>query len=109
MLPKQDIEHDSINLVVGTVVGHNANCRTRLAVAINPAFPLLVPCRIPGQVVVENGVERILQIDTFAQAIGAHQDPSRSLCKFLYPDLAVVRCKQTGHCFHRSAFGKFHP
>ena len=44
-----------------------------LAVAVHAAFALLVARRIPRKVVVDDGVEMVLEVDAFAQAVGADE------------------------------------
>jgi hypothetical protein len=57
MLADQHFQHQPVDLVVATVVGQHPHLLFRLPVAVHPAFPLLVPGRIPAEVVVEHSVE----------------------------------------------------
>ena len=47
MLAQQDIEDDSVDLIVDPVIGHHADFWTRLTKAIDPALALLVSSRAP--------------------------------------------------------------
>ena len=44
-----------------------------LTVAVDPAFTLFVAGGVPGQVVVHDGREQVLQVDAFGEAVGGHQ------------------------------------
>ena len=46
-----------------------------MALAVLASFALFVPGGIPGEVVVDDGVEQALQVDAFAQAVGGHEHP----------------------------------
>ena len=74
-LAQQDVEHDEVDLVVGAVEQDGADLGPLLAVAVDPALALLQPVRVPGQVVVEHGVEMVLEVDPLRQAVGGDQDP----------------------------------
>ena len=75
MFADQHIEHDAVDLVVDAVVGDDAHLLFGLAVAVHAAFALLVARRVPGEIVVDDGVEVLLQVDAFAEAVGADQHP----------------------------------
>ena len=45
-----------------------------LAEPVDAALALLVPGRVPGEVVVDDGVEVVLQVHAFGQAVGGDQD-----------------------------------
>ena len=45
-----------------------------LAEAVDAAFALLVPGGVPGEVVVDDGVEVVLEVDALGQAVGGDQD-----------------------------------
>ena len=53
-----------------------------LAVAIDPALTLLQAVGVPRQIVVQNGVEVLLEVDALAQAVGRHQHARRFLPQF---------------------------
>ena len=96
VLANQDVEHDSVNLVVGAVVGNRPHFGTGLSVAVHPSFPLLVARRVPGEVVVEHRVEVALQVDAFAEAIRSHQHVLRRFCQSGDPQLPLGRSKFPG-------------
>ena len=66
VLAEQDVEHDPVDLVVDPVVGQHPDDLGGLAVAVNPALALLVAGRVPAQVVVDDGVEVVLEVDPLA-------------------------------------------
>ena len=73
-LAKQDIEHDAIDRVVGTVEQAGFDHGGDLPEPIYATFALLEAIGVPGQVVVQHRSELILQVDAFAEAIGGDQD-----------------------------------
>ena len=73
---QQHVEHDAVDRVVDAVVGQGTHGRGGLSVAVDAAFALFVAGRVPAQVVVHDGVEMILQVDAFAEAVGGDQQPS---------------------------------
>ena len=73
VLAQQHVEHDAVDLVVDAVVGDDPHLACWLAVAVDAAFALLVAGRVPGQVVVHDRVEVVLQVDALAQAVGGDQ------------------------------------
>ena len=74
-LAQDDPEHLAINRVVVAVQERGAYRLARLAEAIHTALALLMPRGVPRQVVVNDGVEVILQVDALRQAVGGDQDP----------------------------------
>ena len=58
------------------VEGDGATTSALLAEAVDAALALLVAGRVPGQVVVDDGVEVVLQVDALGQAVGGDQDPA---------------------------------
>ncbi len=73
VLADQHIEDHAVDRVVGAVVGDDAHLRLLLPEAVHPAFALLVARGVPGQVVVQHGVEVLLEVDAFRQAVGADE------------------------------------
>ena len=67
-----------------------------LAEAVHAAFALLQAVGIPGQVVVEGGVERVLEIDAFAQAVGRDEDATFFLRQFGNLGAALVVTQHPG-------------
>ena len=54
------LQDDAIDGIILTVEGQRPNLVLWLSVAIHPAFSLLVPCRVPREVVVHHRVEVVL-------------------------------------------------
>jgi hypothetical protein len=77
VLANQDVEHDSVNLVVGAIIGaiigHRTHFGAGLSVAVHSSFTLLVARRVPREVVMEYRVKVALQVDAFTEAIRRHQ------------------------------------
>ncbi len=65
--------------VVLAVIGDHPDLRARLPIAVHAPFPLLMTGGVPRQVVMEDGIEVILQVDAFAEAIGRHEYALRGL------------------------------
>ena len=79
VLAEQHVEDDAVDAVVGAVQHHGADDAGLLAEPVHPAFPLLVPGRVPGQVVVDDGLEVLLQVHALGQAVG--RDQHRALAR----------------------------
>ena len=58
-LAQNDIEHRAVDGAVGREEQHRADQFRGLAEAIDPALALLMARRVPGQIVVDDGVEQI--------------------------------------------------
>ena len=82
MLTKQDVENNTVNLVVLTEEVDHTNFWTGLAEAIDSPLTLIVSRWIPTEVVVKHGVEMVLKVDTLAQTIRANQNSLWMLIKF---------------------------
>ena len=101
VLPDQDIEDHAVDRVVGTEVGNHPHLGRALSKPINPALALLVARGVPRQVVVEYGIEVLLQIDPFGEAVGADQhEPSRLLDERLDASLSLRRWEPASDRFH---------
>ncbi len=74
MLAQQHVEDDAVDLVVDAVVGEDADGLAVLAVAVDAALALLVARGVPGEVVVDDRVEQLLEVDALAEAVGADED-----------------------------------
>ena len=74
-LAQDDPEHLAINRIVVAVQERGAHRLARLAEAVHTALALLMARGVPRQVVVNDGVEVILQVDALRQAVGGDQDP----------------------------------
>ena len=75
VLAEQHVEHDAVDPVVRAVEGDGAHGVGALAEAVDAALALLVAGRVPGQVVVDDGVEAVLEVDALGQAVGGDQHP----------------------------------
>ena len=80
------------------VDGGHPHRRRRLAVAVDAAFSLLEPGGVPGQVVVDDGVEVLLEVDALGQAVGGDQHPCRCVAEI--PD-RWLRARRAGGAGHR--------
>ena len=73
VLADQDIEDHAVDRVVRAVVGDDADLGLLLPEAVDAPFALLVAGGVPGQVVVQDGVEVLLEVDALGQAVGADE------------------------------------
>ena len=73
VLADEHIEDHAVDRVVRAVVGDDAHLALLLAEAVHAAFALLVARGVPGEVVVQHGIEVLLEVDAFGQAVGADQ------------------------------------
>ena len=89
MPANQDVENQSVDLVVHAVIGHHADDFRGLSVAVDPPLALLVPGGVPGEVVVNDGVKVLLEVDPFAQAVGADQNAFRGFRQLQHAILAL--------------------
>ena len=71
----------------------------RLAEPVDAALALLVPGRVPGQVVVDDGLEVVLEVDALGQAVGGDQDraPAVVAGQLRDPRLALGGRQGAGH------------
>ena len=97
-LAQEHVEDDLVDLVVGAVEQHRLDLGARLAEAVDPALPLFEAVGVPGQVVVHDRVEMLLEVDALRQAVGRDQNPPfvgdellDPLAPLLVPDLAGNR------------------
>ena len=72
-----------------------------LAKAVHAAFALLVAGGVPGQVVVDDGGEQVLQVDALRQAVGGHQDAGLGA-------LALFHAFDLGSALFRAEFAGDH-
>ena len=88
-LAQDDLEHEAVDGVVLPVEHGAAHFGRLLAEAVYPAFALLVARGVPGQVVVDDGGEQVLQVDAFRKAIGSHEDAAVGICHVFDPLAAL--------------------
>ena len=75
VLAQENVEDDPVDAVVAAEVGEHPHRVALLPVAVDAALALLVPGRVPGEVVVDDGVEVLLQVDALRQAVGCDEHP----------------------------------
>ena len=91
MLSNKDVEHDAVDSVVGAVVGDGSDDVLGLSVAVDAPFTLFVTRRVPGEVVMDDRVEVVLEVDTFGETVGGNQDAwSRRLSEVVNPALTFL-------------------
>ena len=73
VLAEQHVQDDPVDAVVRPVDRDGAHDARVLPEPVDAALPLLVPGRVPGQVVVDDGLEVLLQVHALGQAVGRHQ------------------------------------
>ena len=83
-LAQNDVEHKAVHRVVFAVQHGAAYFFCLLPEAVNPAFALFVAGGVPGQVIVHDRREQMLQVDAFGQAVGGNQNAGLGL--FQAPD-----------------------
>ena len=75
VLAEQDLEHDLVDDVVDAVDRGDLDRRRRLPVAVDAALALFEPGRVPRQVVVDDGVEELLEVDALGQTVRGDENP----------------------------------
>ena len=73
-LAQDDLEHCAVHRVVA-VEERRAHGPARLAEAVDTTLALLVTRRVPREIVVNDGIELLLQVDAFRQAVGGDKNP----------------------------------
>ena len=96
VLAQQHVEDQAVHRVVGAVVGDDADLRLRLAEAVDAPLALLVPCGIPGQVVVDDRVEPVLEVDPLGQAVRGDEHALGGLAERRDPGFALRRGQGPG-------------
>ena len=74
VLAAEDIEDHAVDRVVPPVVGDHPHVGPSLPEAVHPSLALLVPRRVPREVVVEHRVEVVLEVDALGEAVRADED-----------------------------------
>ena len=95
-LAQDDFEHEAVDGVVLAVEHGAAHLGGLLAEAIHPAFALFVARGVPGQVVVDDGGEKVLEVDAFRKAIGGHQDAAVGFGHVFDSLAALFGCELAG-------------
>ena len=81
-LAQENIEDDAVDGVVGAVEQTRFDFGGHLAETVYPALALLQAVWIPGQIVVQDGSEELLQVDSFAEAVRGNEDARQRLAAF---------------------------
>ena len=74
VLAEEHLEDEAIDGVVFAIIGQGADGLAALAIAVDAALALLVAGGVPGEVVVDHGVEEVLEVDALGEAVGADED-----------------------------------
>jgi hypothetical protein len=94
---EQDPKDDTVDAGILAVIRDHPNFLARLPIAVNAAFPLFMTSRVPRQIVMKDGIEVILQVDAFAEAVGRHQYTLRKLGQRADAVLALGWSEFTGN------------
>ena len=86
MLAQQHVQHDPVDAVVGAVERDRPDDGGALPEPVHAALALLVPGRVPGEVVVDDGLEAGLQVHAFRQAVRGDEDGTPGLVLGQVPD-----------------------
>ena len=73
-LSQDHIEHSAIDGIVLAVDQDRSDGVALLPKPIDAPLALLMPGRVPGQIVVNDGIEVALQVDAFGEAIGRYKN-----------------------------------
>jgi hypothetical protein len=106
VLAEEDLEDDAVDGVVLAVEGDGADCGARLAVTIDAALALLVAGGVPGEVVVEDGVEGVLEVDALGEAVGADEDAAIGLGEASDAIFSLFRGELAGDRFDGDPLGE---
>ncbi len=74
VLADQDFQDLAVDAVVAAVEGDDLDLVALLAVAVDASLALVVPGRVPREVVMDDGVEVVLEVDALRQAVGGDED-----------------------------------
>ena len=86
VLAEQHVQDDPVDAVVCPVEHDGADGAGALPEPVDAALALLVPGRVPRQVVVDDGLEVLLQVHAFGQAVGRHQHRAAGIVGGQFPD-----------------------
>ncbi len=73
MLAEQDVEDDAVDAVVPAEDGDRTHDVAGLPETVDSTFALLVAGGVPGQVVVDDGLEVLLEVDALGEAVGGDE------------------------------------
>src|SRR5262249_40935169 len=81
VLAQEHVEDDAVDPVVSAEVGEDSDRARALPEAVDAPLALLVTGRVPGEVVVDDRVEVLLEVDSLGQAIGGDENALLDLGK----------------------------
>ena len=97
MLLQENLENDSVYLIVATVERDRADPLRALTEPIHATFTLLMPGGIPREIVVDHSLEVRLQVHALGEAVGCDQDmPAGRRGEFVDAGDAFVRRQGSG-------------
>src|SRR5690606_13775369 len=97
-LAKDHLEHGPIHRVVGPIYQRATYHGTGLAVPIHPALTLFVASWVPREIVMHHCIEVLLQIDSFRETVGSHENPwAARLPQLLTASGPFVRVELSGN------------
>ncbi len=97
MFPHENIENDAVDRVIDAVICEHAHARAFLAVAVDAAFALLVAGGVPRKIIMHDGVEIILKVDSLAETVCAYKHALWIVCEFEDARFTVGRRKIAGN------------
>ena len=101
MAADEYVEDDAVDFVVGAVVGDRPDGGRGLAESVDAALSLLMSGGVPGEVVMQNGSESVLQVDAFGEAVGGDQDARPSVgCEVVDTGFAFLGREGACHSLH---------
>ena len=96
-LVEQDADDDAVHGVVRAEEADGFDGFGKgLAEAVHAAFALLQAVGIPGQIVMEGGVEGVLEVDAFTEAVSGDEDAAAFLGQLRHLCPALVVAEQSG-------------
>lgn len=99
-LVEEDLDHHAVHRVVPPEEPHRLDPLGGLPIAVHAPFALFESVRIPGQVVVHDRRELLLEIHAFGEAVGRHEHARAVSVNFGNLGLAFVVAKAPGHTDH---------
>ena len=101
VLANEDVEDDPVDSVVPPVDRKCTDDVAGLSEPVDATFALFVPGRVPRKVVVDDGLEVLLQVDAFREAVGGHQHvPTRQRAQLVDSSRPLLRRQRSGHRHH---------
>jgi hypothetical protein len=96
-LVEQDADDDAVHGIVRAEEADGFDgFGEGLAEAVHAALALLQAVGIPRQIVMEGGIERVLEVDAFAEAVGSDEDAAAFLSQLRHLGPPLVVAEQAG-------------